>query len=236
MPFELALVDRTVGGAQVARLPAAQSERADPGARSTASWCSTRARRSACTSSTRMPQAGLAPALGTRRTRALLQVAGLAHQHAAGEPDRLLLPGALGRRGRRDRAGEGARRGARSARCSISSTPQLARHGGPWLLGADYSAADAYAFMLCRWTRGFAPAGARPAAARPLPAAPAGAAGGAARARARAAAPRPSSDRRGRRRRPGRDYSARVSPEPPISFGRSCIFGRPSFIGRRVSW
>src|SRR6476620_8326235 len=25
---------------------------------------------------------------------------------------------------------------------------QLARHGGPWLLGADYGAADAYAFML----------------------------------------------------------------------------------------
>ena len=33
---------------------------------------------------------------------------------------------------------------------------QLASHGGPWLLGADYSAADALAFMLCRWTRGFA--------------------------------------------------------------------------------
>jgi glutathione S-transferase len=33
---------------------------------------------------------------------------------------------------------------------------QLATHGGPWLLGADYSAVDAYAFMLCRWTRGFA--------------------------------------------------------------------------------
>lgn len=32
---------------------------------------------------------------------------------------------------------------------------QLASHAGPWLLGADYSAADAYAFMLCRWTRGF---------------------------------------------------------------------------------
>jgi glutathione S-transferase len=41
---------------------------------------------------------------------------------------------------------------------------QLARHGGPWLLGADYSAADAYAFMLCRWTRGFA----RPARSLPL--------------------------------------------------------------------
>ena len=32
---------------------------------------------------------------------------------------------------------------------------QLASHGGPWLLGADYSAADPYAWMLCRWTRGF---------------------------------------------------------------------------------
>jgi glutathione S-transferase len=32
---------------------------------------------------------------------------------------------------------------------------QLARHGGPWLLGDHYSAVDPYAFMLCRWTRGF---------------------------------------------------------------------------------
>ena len=32
---------------------------------------------------------------------------------------------------------------------------QLASHGGPWLLGAESSAVDAYAFMLCRWTRGF---------------------------------------------------------------------------------
>lgn len=40
---------------------------------------------------------------------------------------------------------------------------QLAAHGGPWLLGADYSAADPFAWMLCRWTRGFA----RPARALP---------------------------------------------------------------------
>ncbi len=33
---------------------------------------------------------------------------------------------------------------------------QLASHGGPWLLGSGYSALDAMAFMLCRWTRGFA--------------------------------------------------------------------------------
>jgi glutathione S-transferase len=33
---------------------------------------------------------------------------------------------------------------------------QLADHGGPWLLGERYSAADPLAFMLCRWTRLFA--------------------------------------------------------------------------------
>lgn len=32
---------------------------------------------------------------------------------------------------------------------------QLAGHGGPWLLGGAYRAVDPYAFMLCRWTRGF---------------------------------------------------------------------------------
>jgi glutathione S-transferase len=32
---------------------------------------------------------------------------------------------------------------------------QLASHGGPWLLGGHYSLVDPYAFMLCRWTRGF---------------------------------------------------------------------------------
>ena len=40
---------------------------------------------------------------------------------------------------------------------------ELARHGGPWLLGADYTALDAYALMLCRWTRNFA----QPARTRP---------------------------------------------------------------------
>lgn len=37
---------------------------------------------------------------------------------------------------------------------------QLASHGGPWLLGADYGVVDPYAWMLGRWTRGF---GSRPA-------------------------------------------------------------------------
>jgi glutathione S-transferase len=43
---------------------------------------------------------------------------------------------------------------------------ELARNGGPWLLGERYGIADAYAFMLCRWTRNFA-APARPARALP---------------------------------------------------------------------
>ena len=33
---------------------------------------------------------------------------------------------------------------------------ELARHGGPWFLGERFSAVDPFAFVLCRWTRGFA--------------------------------------------------------------------------------
>jgi len=32
----------------------------------------------------------------------------------------------------------------------------LASHGGPWLLGEQFTVADPLAFMLCRWTRNFA--------------------------------------------------------------------------------
>jgi len=39
--------------------------------------------------------------------------------------------------------------------CLAQIDAQLARHGKPWLLGDHYSAVDPYAFMLCRWTRGF---------------------------------------------------------------------------------
>lgn len=40
---------------------------------------------------------------------------------------------------------------------------ELAGHRGPWLLGNSFSAVDPYAFVLCRWTRGFA----RPARSLP---------------------------------------------------------------------
>lgn len=32
----------------------------------------------------------------------------------------------------------------------------LAAHGGPWMMGAHYTALDPYVLMLCRWTRGMA--------------------------------------------------------------------------------
>lgn len=32
---------------------------------------------------------------------------------------------------------------------------ELARHGGLWLMGTDYSVLDPFCLMLCRWTRGF---------------------------------------------------------------------------------
>ena len=44
---------------------------------------------------------------------------------------------------------------------------QLAGHGQPWLLGAHHSVADPFAFMLCRWTRGFEGRPAAPARTRP---------------------------------------------------------------------
>jgi glutathione S-transferase len=40
---------------------------------------------------------------------------------------------------------------------------QLASHDGEWMLASGYSVADPFAFMLCRWTRGFA----RPARSLP---------------------------------------------------------------------
>jgi glutathione S-transferase len=41
----------------------------------------------------------------------------------------------------------------------------VAGNGGPWLLGPEFSALDAYAFTLCRWTRNFSHGKARERAA-----------------------------------------------------------------------
>jgi glutathione S-transferase len=54
-----------------------------------------------------------------------------------------------------------ARAIAKVGECLAQLDEQMQRSGGPWLLGASYSAADILAFLLCRWTRGFALAPAR---------------------------------------------------------------------------
>jgi glutathione S-transferase len=55
---------------------------------------------------------------------------------------------------------EGAAQVKRHAQAKVLGLLQqldelVTRNGGPWLLGADYTVLDAYAFTLCRWTRNF---------------------------------------------------------------------------------
>lgn len=50
---------------------------------------------------------------------------------------------------------------ARLDGCLQQLDAHLAGHGEPWFLGAQFTAADALVFTLCRWTRGFS--GSRPA-------------------------------------------------------------------------
>ena len=102
------------------------------------------------------PAAGLAPAVGTTERAHFYKwlvwltntlQATLIHYFY---PERMAAPG--------DTAAAAqvkARAEARIGDCLAQIDAQLASHGGAWLLGANYSAADPYAFMLCRWTRGF---------------------------------------------------------------------------------
>ena len=103
------------------------------------------------------PEAGLAPAVGTTERahfyKWLVWLAStlqpmMTHYFS---PERLVDEGNA----------EGAAQVKAHAQARVGALleqldAQFASHGGPWLLGAAYSAADAYAFMLCRWTRGFA--------------------------------------------------------------------------------
>jgi glutathione S-transferase len=55
---------------------------------------------------------------------------------------------------------EGAREVKQQAQAKVDGLVEqldalLQQHGGPWILGGDYSALDPYVFTLCRWTRNF---------------------------------------------------------------------------------
>ncbi len=101
--------------------------------------------------------AGLAPALGTHERAEFYKwmvwltntlQATLIHYFY---PDRMVDPG--------DAAAAlqvKAHAQAKAGDCLAQIDAQLARSGGPWLLGERYSAVDPFCFMLCRWTRGFA--------------------------------------------------------------------------------
>jgi glutathione S-transferase len=103
----------------------------------------------------RHPECGLAPALGTpERAHFYKWLVWMTNTLQASlityfYPDRLVDPGNA----------DGTAQVKRQAEARVGALlDQLEAHlarGGPWMLGEHYSALDAYAFMLCRWTRGF---------------------------------------------------------------------------------
>ena len=103
------------------------------------------------------PQAALAPALGTAErahfykwlvwlTNTLQPM--VMHWFY---PERMVAPGNTAGAAELKAVAE-----ARVVQLLQQVDDQLAGHGGPWLLGEAYSAADPFAFMLGRWTRNYA--------------------------------------------------------------------------------
>jgi len=101
------------------------------------------------------PQAGLAPALGTRERAVFYKwLMWLSNTLQAEMPLYFYSD-----RWADDAAGTAAVKAHAEARIATmvdQLEAELARHGGPWLLGETYSLLDPYALMLCRWTRGMA--------------------------------------------------------------------------------
>jgi glutathione S-transferase len=102
------------------------------------------------------PQASLVPPLGTpERAEFYKWLAWLTNTLQAAlilyfYPERWVEPGNA----------QGAAQVKASAEAKIGAMldqldRQLASHGKDWLLGERFSALDPYAFVLCRWTRGF---------------------------------------------------------------------------------
>ena len=100
------------------------------------------------------PQGGLAPALGTvARAHFYKWLAWLSNTLQATHmlywyPERWAD----------DKAGAAKVRAVAEAKIGAQLDQldtELARHGGPWLLGERYSLLDPYTLMLCRWTRAF---------------------------------------------------------------------------------
>ena len=102
------------------------------------------------------PQAQLAPSLGTPERAQFYKwlmwltntvQANLIHYFYG---DRLVDPGNV-----EGAAQIKAHTQAKVVQCLEQIDTHLASHGGPWMMGAQYTVLDAYTWMLCRWTRGF---------------------------------------------------------------------------------
>ena len=102
------------------------------------------------------PQAGLAPALGTReRSHFYKWLVWLTNTLQA-----TLIVYFYPERWVDDGNAAGAAEVKRHAQERVGPMldqldAELARHGGPWFMGRAFSALDPYVFTLCRWTRNF---------------------------------------------------------------------------------
>lgn len=111
------------------------------------------------------PQAALVPPVGTaERAQAYKWLVWLTNTMQA-TLMHYFYPGRLVDEGNADGAAQvKAHAEARVGECLTQIDAHLAGHGAAWFLGERYSLVDPLAFLLCRWTRGFA---SRPARAYP---------------------------------------------------------------------
>lgn len=103
------------------------------------------------------PQAGLAPAVGsTERAHFYKWLMWLTNTVQVRVID-LNYPHRLVDEGNTDGAAQVKRHAqGKLVACLQQLDDQLASHGRPWLLGAQYSVVDIYAWLMCRWTRNLA--------------------------------------------------------------------------------
>ena len=103
------------------------------------------------------PQAQLAPALGTPERAHLYKWMAWLTNSLQATLIQYFYPHRLVDEGNAEGAGQVKLHAeAQSVALLQQLDDQLAAHGGPWLLGERFSAVDPFAFMVCRWTRGFA--------------------------------------------------------------------------------
>lgn len=102
------------------------------------------------------PQAGFAPPLGTRERGHFYQWLMWLTNTLQATLIAYFYPERWVREGNAEGAAEVKARAQEKVDGLVDQLDALvARHGGPWVLGRDYSGLDPYVFTLCRWTRNF---------------------------------------------------------------------------------